>query len=69
MILDLERCDLESLVKGTEPHFSVFDNYLVKKAEKYTGGRVERFSWCLCLNDFSDSELIELYQLCKNSWN
>lgn len=69
MILDLDRYDLMSLVKGKTPNYSVMHNPLVEKHGYYTGGIKDEWTWNFCtLHDCSDESLYEIYLICKNSW-
>lgn len=67
MKVDLDRKDLIALVKGTSPNYSEFNNPLVKANGSYCGGFVERWDWSLT-SDITDSQLYELYKICKASW-
>lgn len=64
----LDRKDLESLVKGNGPYYNEFDNPLVKKAGHRFSDQYGKTSWD-SLSDLSDVELMQLYKICKNSWN
>lgn len=67
MTIELTRPDLISLVKGNPPYYSEFNNPLVLKAgHSYTDcyGRTDWGS----LEKLTDNELLELYNICKNSW-
>ena len=68
MKVELDRVDLESLVKGQPPHFSEFENPLVKRAGFEYNDQQARGRWTK-LFIFSDQELYDLYIFCKNSWN
>jgi hypothetical protein len=67
MDVKLDRKDLESLVRGVSPYYSVFENPLVKRCGSWTGGFVDKWSWNK-FDDLSDSQLMELYTICKESW-
>lgn len=62
--LDIE--DLKSLIRGSSPDYSVFNNPLIKKAGHSYSDQYGRTSWDN-LNDLSESELLDLYLLCKSS--
>ena len=69
IMVHLDRKDLISLVKGTEPFYSVFEHPLVKDNGDYVGGFVDKWAWNHPkLNTLSNEELVELYYICKNSW-
>lgn len=69
MKVNLTRSDLISLVKGTEPYYSIFENPLVKRCGSYCGGFNDRWDWNYSFDDnITDEELWGLYNLCKNSW-
>lgn len=67
MNVELDRKDLESLVKGSYPNYSEFGNELVKKAGHYYSDQYGRTNWN-SLNKLSDEELWKLYLICKGSW-
>lgn len=67
--LELDKQDLISLAKGTSPNYSVMDNTLVKKYGSYTGGFKDEWNWEYdAFEKCSETEILEIYQLCKNSW-
>ena len=69
IMVHLDRKDLMSLVRGTDPYYSVFEHPLVKDNGDYVGGFVDKWAWCYPkLNTLSNEELVELYYVCKNSW-
>lgn len=67
MLIELDRKDLESLVRGNYPNYSEFNNSLVKKAGHSYNDQYSKTSWN-SLGALSDNELYELYLLCRNSW-
>lgn len=67
MTINLDRDDLEALVKGTSPNYKAFNNALVKKGGHFYSDQYSRTSWG-SLRNLTDSELYELYKICKNSW-
>jgi hypothetical protein len=69
MTVDLDKKALVSLVKGTEPYYSAFDNPLVKRCGKWIAGFVDSWSWSgTSLYDLTEEELYELYKICEKSW-
>jgi len=68
MQVDLERKDLEALVKGSYPHYSEFDNRLVIKAGHQYMDQYAKTYWHT-LEKLTEEELLELYYINKNSWN
>lgn len=63
----LSKEDLISLVKGTPPSYSVMDHAMVEKHGSYSGS-YDRWDWNSELKELSESELWELYNICKKSW-
>ena len=69
MKLDLDKNDLISLVVGTEPCYSVFENENVKNCGEYKGGFNGEWKWnTYALKELSEESLYELYTICKKSW-
>ena len=69
MVVYLDKEDLVSLVKGTNPHHSVFEHPLVKSNGKYRGGMCDMWEWNWAGLYLKDSETLwQLYNLCKESW-
>lgn len=69
MVLDLDKKDLINLVKGSSPNYEVMEHPLVEKSGRYTGGFVEKWDWReYRLKEMTEEELVELYNICKNSW-
>jgi len=66
--VELDRKDLESLVKGISLNYSQFDNELVKKAGHSYSDQYGRTSWD-SLSELSEEELFQLYTICKKSLN
>jgi len=60
MIVELNRKGLETLVKGSSPYYSEFDNPLVKKAGHSYSDQYGRTSWD-SLNKLTENELLEGY--------
>lgn len=69
MTINVGREDIVRMVLGTAPHYTVFDNDLVKRCGSYIGGFHDGWAWDLnSLDDLTNQELIDLYDICKNSW-
>lgn len=68
MLIELNRDDLESLLKGTCPYFSVVHHPLIERAGEMRGKFGPDWSWNNSLSEFSDSEIYEMYKICKESW-
>jgi hypothetical protein len=69
MTVELTKTDLIALVKGVEPNYDLFDNPLIAANGSYVGGFVDKWSWSFNINKITESELWEIYNLCKNSWD
>ena len=70
MKVDLTKKDLISLIKGTNPHYNVMDNNLVKLCGRYIGGFRDEWKWnCSFNDDLTEDQLWNLYVLCRNSWD
>lgn len=67
MKIELDRKALETLVKGSQPYYNEFENPLVKKAGHSYSDQYGRTSW-ESIENLTDDELYELYEICKNSW-
>lgn len=67
MNVELITKDLQNLVKGVSPHYSQFDNPLVKKAGHEYSDQYGITYWYK-LDSLSDQELWDLYHICKSSW-
>lgn len=67
MIIDLDKRALVSLVRGTEPYITAFDNPLVKKCSKWIAGFVDEWQWGN-LHNLTEEKLYELYKICEKSW-
>ncbi len=66
MTVDLDHPALVSLVKGTSPHYDVFNHPLVKQGGSYIGGFHDRWDWdTYALKRMTAQQLWELYQICK----
>jgi len=68
MNVDLTREDIKSLVKGTSPYYNVFSHPLVMKAGHIFSDQNSSTSWS-GLDALTDLELMQLYKICKESWN
>lgn len=65
MIVDLDRKDLEALVKGSYVGYSLITNPLIKKAGYYIGGFHDEWRWNSSLEQLTNEELFEIYMMCK----
>jgi hypothetical protein len=68
MKVELSREDLKALVRGNGPYYSAFNHPLVKKAGHRFAEQYSRTSWD-SLDKLTDQELLDLYKICKESWN
>ena len=67
--LPMYKVDLISLVKGTDPHYKVFKEDLVKRCGYYIGGLKDEWHWHQeILKKLRRAELWWLYMICKESW-
>lgn len=67
MTIDLDRKGLESLVNGSNPYYSEFENPLVRKAGYDYSDQYGKTTW-RSLDKLNDLELFKLYLVCRNSW-
>ncbi len=67
MNIELDRKDLEALVKGIGVSYSEFNHPLVKIAGHSYSDQYGRTDW-RSLDKLSDEGLFDLYIVCKNSW-
>ena len=68
MVVDLDRKDIISLLKGSKPNYSIM-NKIPKELGSYIGGFVGGWEWNDFSNvDYTDDYLYNLYLMCKNSW-
>jgi len=71
VLVELDRKDLENLLKATYPTYNQFDNQfdneLVKKAGHEYSDAYGKTYWTK-LGLLTDDELQQLYKLCKDSW-
>jgi hypothetical protein len=69
MTIDLDKRDFISLVMGTDPSYSVMDHPLVKAGGRYYGGFSDCWQWNRGkLNEMSESDLLKIYKMCRDSW-
>jgi hypothetical protein len=69
MNVELSKEDLLSLVKGASPYYSIFDDKRIKPYGHFVGGHAEYWQWSdSALQELSNEQLFEIYQLCKDSW-
>lgn len=68
MNVELDRNDLEALVNGTIPAFKDFDNPLIRKAGHSYSDQYGRTSWNR-LDELTDNELWQVYNICKSAWH
>lgn len=64
VLVELDRKDLENLVKGTYPAYTQLDNELVKKAGYKYSNKKGITDWDK-LSNLTDDELWQLYKICK----
>lgn len=66
MIIELDREDLKTLVRGSDPGYTYLNEFEKAGYGSYTGGFVERWDWNYYgLEKCSDEELYEIYKKCK----
>lgn len=63
---ELDTNDLINLVNGSVPNYQIMNNQLISKNGWFSGSCGE-WNWN-SLDDLTKDELIQIYQLCKNSW-
>ncbi|GEP65481.1 MULTISPECIES: hypothetical protein [Clostridium] len=66
--LDLDKKDLISLVKGTDPNLNVMEHPKISCCGNY---RVQNSRWDWnqhVFEKYTDEEIYEIYKICKNSW-
>jgi hypothetical protein len=70
MTVELNKKDLISLVVGTPPYYSKFEDHLVKRCGSFTGGFADSWNWHHHeLNQLSEQDLWDLYVMCRDSWD
>jgi len=62
--MQLDRKDLETLIKGSQPKYSQFNNLLVIKAGHFYSDQYGRTSWN-SLSNLTNEELYQLYLILK----
>lgn len=68
MVVDLDKEDLVNLVAGVEPYYSVFEHPLVKQCGGFRASYNE-WDWSkFGLRELTEEQLLEVYNVCKNSW-
>jgi hypothetical protein len=69
MTVELDRKGLETLVRGTSPHYNLFKDTIIKRMGDYYGGFLDDWKWQYDFPpDITDEQLFEVYQKCRNSW-
>lgn len=66
MTINLDKKDLVSLVKGTDPDYNVMDNMSVKPYGRYNGS-YGTWTWEDSLHSLSEEKLYSIYVICKNN--
>lgn len=64
MLVNLEKKDLNRLIRGSVVPYELFDHPLVKKAGHYYNGSIGTDGWNT--NDLTEEELWDLYKLIEN---
>jgi hypothetical protein len=64
MTIELDRDDLMTLVRGSDPGYTYITEFEKAGYGSYTGGFVERWDWNN-LEKFTEEELYEIYKKCK----
>lgn len=68
MKLDLDKADLISLVKGTDPNLNVMEHPKIRSRGGYREPE-GRWDWDYnVFKDCAEEEIWAVYQICKNSW-
>ena len=67
LLIELDRKDLEAMIKGSEHNYHEFNNPLVKLAGHSYSDQYGKTSWSH-LNALTEDELWKLRIICKNSW-
>lgn len=64
----LDQQDMVSMVMGTSPYYSEFQNPLVKPHGSYNGSQ-DRWEWDRqSLFTLDVYQLLKVYQICRKSW-
>lgn len=69
MVIELEKEDLVNLVKGSNPHYNVMNDSLIKQCGSFIGGHHDRWEWDnSSLEKLTESQLWQMYSVCRDSW-
>jgi hypothetical protein len=69
MIVELDKEDLLSLVKGDSPHYDLFTEFEKEEHGRYVGGFTDDWRWNIsALMRLDEEKLWEIYTRCKLSW-
>jgi len=69
MKIDLDKKGLIDLVKGTSPHYDLFENSIVKLCGTFNGSS-GTWSWNEYeLEKLNERQLYDLYKSCRSSWS
>ncbi len=69
MIVELDREDIISLMKGTEPNYNIMHK-IPEDLGRYVGGFADRWEWDMIIpTQYSDEELYNIYLMCKESYS
>ena len=67
MTVELDQAMLIDLVKGTFPHFDLFEERIIGHCGAYSDN--SGWHWYDAnLKLYSEQELLDLYKMCKKSW-
>lgn len=68
LLLKLNKENLAHMVRGTSPHYDVFENPLIKQSGTFQGS-YSRWDWNYGFeNNLNITQLWEMYEICVNSW-
>ena len=68
--IKLDKYILMALICQTSPYYSIFENSLISKCGEYIGGFKDEWIWHKNeLIKLTETDLINLYNLCIDSWN
>lgn len=63
MRVELERKDIENLIKGTDVPYALMEDPIISKLGYYTGGFYDRWDWFSPMDkSITDEQLWETYQ-------
>lgn len=69
MNIQLSKEDLVNMVQGTTPNYGVMSHPLITITGSYTGGFKDEWNWHHSkLMELEDYQLMEIYNVCKDSW-